>query len=544
MNLGMLVMACLLAANPTGGDTYFINQQQIRIPISVEPARRAEIKEIHLFVSADGGKSWDQQAVASPDQDAFSFFAPKDGVYWFSVAVVNHQNQREPRDPYGAPPSQKIVIDTVKPLLRIRTAERQGDDVVVVWEVQEEFPDWATLRLEYRPAGAAANQWTPVQITGTPNGQTRFRPAVAGPLSVRMQIQDMAGSFATAETEVQGGVSSGMQLTSAPPATMPPNTTATSMSGANSVVLPTINPDQQSLTPTAKSDVRPPTEAVPFTPGGPLPAASNAGSTSPKLVATSDPNGNVVSPAAGTAPSRQPRGPMPNMTITNNRHLTLDYEVTKVGPSGIGRVELWVTRDDGRNWEKLGENLELKPPLKVDLVAEGQYGFRLVLQSRAGRSQPAPTPGTVPELRLELDTTAPTAQLYRPEPDPKQADALILSWNATDKNLAPNPITLQWCEKLGQDWQTIVADYPNEGRYAWKLPPNVPFLVYLRLIAHDTAGNVSMAETPEPVCIDLKEPEGRLIGVGSGVNRSPGADAARQPTGTPNMTLPVSFDKK
>jgi hypothetical protein len=150
----------------------------------------------------------------------------------------------------------------------------------------------------------------------------------------------------------------------------------------------------------------------------------------------------------------------------------------------------------------------------------------------------------VPELRLELDTTAPTAQLYRPEPDAKHSDSLILSWNASDKNLAANPITLQWCEKLGQEWQTIVADHPNDGRYAWKLPPNVPFLVYLRLVANDTAGNVSMAETPEPVCIDLKEPEGRLIGLSGGLNRSATQEANRSASSPPNMTLPVSFGNK
>ena len=282
---------------------------------------------------------------------------------------------------------------------------------------------------------------------------------------------------------------------------------------------------------------------MPFTPGAP--SSTNNGNTAPnRLVATSDQNANVAAAPNTAAAARPPRGPLPNLIITNNRQLSLDYEVTKVGPSGIGRVELWLTRDDGKTWEKFGENPELKPPMRLDLPAEGQYGFRLVLHSRAGRAQPVPMPGAVPEMRMELDITPPTAQLYRPEPDAKQPDALILSWNASDKNLAPNPITLQWCEKLGQEWQTIVADYPNEGRYAWKLPPSVPYLVYLRLMTHDTAGNSSMAETPEPVCIDLKEPEGRLIGIAGGPSRPLGLDTARQPNSAPGTALPVSYDKK
>ena len=212
MSLGSLTLACLLALSPTGGDTYFINQQQIRIPISIDPTRRSEIKEMHLFVSADEGKSWDQRAVASPDQDAFSFFAPKDGMYWFSVVVVNQQNQKEPNDLYGVPPSQKIVIDTQKPSLRIRTADRQGDDATVAWEIHDDYPDWSSLRLEYRAAGASTAQWIPVPVTAAPNGQAKFRPQIPGPIMVRMQMQDLAGSFSTADAELAAGPAAQMQL--------------------------------------------------------------------------------------------------------------------------------------------------------------------------------------------------------------------------------------------------------------------------------------------------------------------------------------------
>ncbi len=527
MSMVIFALACILAGSSTGADTYYINQQQIRIPISVDPARRNEIKEIHLFVSSDEGKSWNQQAVASPEQDAFSFFAPRDGIFWFSVCVVNQQNQREPNDPYSAPPHQKIVIDTMKPALRIRTADRQGDDVAVTWEIQDDHPDWASLRVEYRAAGAAAHQWIPSPATPSPNGQTRFRPTIPGPITVRVQVQDLAGSFATAEADVMAGANANMQLTSAPPAAINPVTAP----ATTAQQLPSVSPDAQA--PTAP----PP---APFTPGGP-PNSSTAPPN--RLVATSDTQATVGSPPQNPTAARTTRAPVPNLSMTNNRQLTLDYEVTKVGPSGIGRVELWVTRDDGKTWQKFAENPELKPPMKVDLPGEGQYGFRLVLHSRAGRGQPAPMPGAIPEMRLELDTTSPTAELFRPEPDAKQPDALVLSWNAVDRNLSPNPITLQWCEKLGQDWQTIVADYPNEGKYAWKLPPNVPYLVYLRLITHDTAGNSSMAETAEPICIDLKEPEGRLIGIAGGARPTIGSNAPRPQAPTPNIAVPASFEK-
>jgi hypothetical protein len=145
-----------------------------------------------------------------------------------------------------------------------------------------------------------------------------------------------------------------------------------------------------------------------------------------------------------------------------------------------------------------------------------------------------------------LDTIAPSAELYQPEPDAKIADGLVLKWTATDRNLAPKPITLQWTDQPGNEWKTIVADWPNEGHYTWKLPRDVPYLVYLRLVVHDTAGNSNMAETPQPVCIDLVKPEGHL----KGIVKSPpkplaGAEVPSRidrPNGLKSTDLPLSLE--
>src|SRR5262249_23090772 len=119
----------------------------------------------------------------------------------------------------------------------------------------------------------------------------------------------------------------------------------------------------------------------------------------------------------------------------------------------------------------------------------------------------------LPQMRIEVDMTPPVAKLYYPQADPHRRDALLLSWTASDKNLAPNPITLQWAERPDGAWTTIAAEVPNTGRYTWQLTPNLPYRVYLRLIARDSAGNTGVDETPDPVLIDLHEPEGQLLGL-------------------------------
>jgi hypothetical protein len=221
--------------------------------------------------------------------------------------------------------------------------------------------------------------------------------------------------------------------------------------------------------------------------------------------------------------------------MTNKRQITLEYEVAKFGPSGVGKVELWVTRDDGQSWQKSGGDMNVNTPLPgdakvgtgalkqslvVDLHEDGIYGFILTVKSGAGLGKPAPRSGDVPHMRVEVDTKAPKATLFRPEPDPTRRDTLILRWTAQDNNLGPTPFSLQWAEKKGGKWEPIgSSELPNSqgqvSSYAWQVPADIPHHVFLRLTVRDTAGNVAIAETDEPVLVDLNEPEVQSLRLGS-----------------------------
>jgi hypothetical protein len=248
-------------------------------------------------------------------------------------------------------------------------------------------------------------------------------------------------------------------------------------------------------------------------------------------VASSESASTALSPGVG----RSPRGPLPPLQYVNTTQVTLEYEVARFGPSGVGSVELYLTRDDGTTWQRFASDQELRVPspsdlggssgpirrpLTVDLPGEGIYGFYLVVRSGAGLGKPPPQNGDAPQMRVEVDTTRPAAQLFAPEAIPGRRDALVLSWTAADRNLAANPIMLEWAERQAGPWNAIASDLPNNGRFTWKLPPGLPYRVYLRLTVRDTAGNASMAETREPVLVDLNEPEGVILGI-AGPGRRP-----------------------
>jgi len=233
--------------------------------------------------------------------------------------------------------------------------------------------------------------------------------------------------------------------------------------------------------------------------------------------------GAAPPPSLPYAPTPHPmRGTLPPLQMVSDRLVTFEYEVTKLGPSGLGSVEVYMTRDEGRTWQRTPVQQPANSALALDgrggagpqrhtvtlqLEQEGLYGFYLVVKNGAGVGKPAPQPGEPPQIRIELDTTAPVANLFMPELDPQQDNAVILSWSCTDRNLAPNPIMLEWAErKDAAHWETIGTDLPNTGRFLWKLPKDIPANVYLRLTVRDLAGNVGVAETPQAILIDLVYP--------------------------------------
>jgi hypothetical protein len=542
MMTGTWAVACLVAAASVGApDAVFLNLRNFQIPLRIEESRRAEIKQLILWASVDSGKTWDQVATVTPDKDGFNYYAKEDGLYLFKVQVEDQQGTKQPGDIYKAPVGQRIMVDTMRPQVQIMAAERQGDEIAVRWEIREDNPDVSSLRLEYRTADAPAEVWSPVNLTPALASQASFRVPGSAAVSVRLQIADQAGNSATATAEVPAaGATAGVGPGAPMVKSSNPNDKDRPWSPTQPVSLTKIPSDgNDSPRPLTKPqpdalDTLPPAGSNPPSKGGSStfdssPPSVTSGSGN-QLVASTNTKVNSSDSAAPAGGSRTGRGEMPRLQIVNNSKVTLEYQVNKFGPSGVGSVELYVTRDDGQKWERYGEGQNLNIPIPADargttssvqrsltvtLPGEGTYGFYLVVKSGAGLGKPAPKDGvTLPQMRIEVDETAPQANLYAPVPDPQQKDCLILSWTATDRNLAEKPITLQWAERANGPWETIGApELPNTGKFSWKLTSQVPPRVYLRLVVRDTAGNMAEAVTPQPILVDLNEPEAQFIGL-------------------------------
>jgi len=492
------------------------------IPINFPDALRGEIKEILLFASWDQGRTYEQVATVLPDKKEFAFEARNDGICWLRVAVVNRQGKQEPDNILQAPPNQKIVIDTIKPVMRTFSAQRQADEAVVAWEILEDHPDSQGFRLEYQPKDNPSAFWTPIQAPPALTGQARFRPSSSGPLVVRLIVKDLAGnqSFATAEAAGANAgpintVSHSQPAASAPSpmsTAIPPPAPPPSSFGTDSAPPPLLVESVKQPAPPNNSNNWAPTPAAALEPKGRPIATSQA----PPLAMPPAPA--APEPSTTLPPSAPPRKPLPPLQYVNHPNVLLEYELSKVGKSGIGSVDLWWTRNNGESWELYAKDQKIagstrngKQEATVELPGEGVYGFILVVKSRAGLGKKAPKADDIPEIRVEVDTTLPFAELYPATPDHQHPGALILNWVAKDNNLANTPITLEWAENREGKWNNIAVNIPNTGSYSWQLPDTLPVQVYLRLRVRDLAGNESVAATQDPQLVDLNEPEGKII---------------------------------
>ncbi len=523
-------------------DVLITNQRSLSVPVDIQESRRAELRELVLYASSDLGRNWQQVAVMPPTQPAFTFTAPIDGNYWLRVAVINRLGKQEPENPFQGPPDQKVVIDTMKPLLRMRTPERTGDNVALAWELQEEHPDWSSFRLEYQPKDGNG-AWTPIQATAGLTGEARFRANTPSPITIRLSLKDQAGNQAIAPADAGGGpisataFSTGQTTTQAPapaapapaalPAPMFPGVPTQPMPPAPGQVQSTIVPPPHVDTPRPQAPSQP-IKTFPMNPTmNPAPAVSapwTAPNTNSADAANVVASTRMAPPPAAATPVQavENRRPLPPLQYVNHPEVTLEYELARVGPSGIGNIELWWTQNDGQTWElyavdpegRSGTIREGRHKRTVELPGEGVYGFILVVKSKAGLGKAPPRAGDLPEIRMHVDTTAPVADLFKPQPDPHKTNTLLLKWQARDDNLTNTPIVLEWSEKRDGPWHAIAPPLPNAaGKHSWTLPDRLPVEVYLRLRVRDLAGNESVAVTAEPQLVDLSEPEGRLLNV-------------------------------
>ena len=553
-----LAAGCLLAGSAAvaqpPADTFPHRERRLTLPIEFAADQRKLIQQVQLCVSRDQGQTWGVEDAVTPDKDHFVFAAKDDGVYWLTMVILFKDGKKDPADPskITADRVQKNLIDTTPPAVRVTAARRDGDDVVVEWAVDDKFPNDPATQMSYKSAGPSGGLWQTIPADAITKRTARFKPAVPGPVVVQVNVQDSAGNPGVVTKELPAGTTaayspvvvpaaanqpSGLGAPSLPPPVLPGNSLPSPSLPSSGPAAPgPVVPAAPVAAPVPVAAPAPITPA-PLPPAAPtwVPPSAPAPPTTP-ATPPADAGPQPIATSGGTAPPPPPPAAAPDTAGVQHIRFTqfqLQYQL-EAGPSGVRQIDLYVTRDDGRTWSRWSQHDGKENPLRVNLAGrggvsvDGDYGFKMVSVSGANLSDDIPTPGTPPDVRVHVDTAPPVIRIYPVEADPASRGALLLRWQAADRNLSESSqVGIDWSDTPAGPWRPVggaeagplnlsaapASRVPNRGTYSWQLPPNLPsHLLYFRFTATDPAGNRSEAIAP-PQTVDLVRPRARIQSV-------------------------------
>jgi hypothetical protein len=203
----------------------------------------------------------------------------------------------------------------------------------------------------------------------------------------------------------------------------------------------------------------------------------------------------------------------PNVHKVNSRSLIINFELANLGPSGVGAVELWYTRN-GQTWEKCPGGSQTESPFLQEVSEDGLYGFTVVATNGMGIGKALPVPGDVPQMWVDVDTTAPEVRLLSTQAGADEnGRTLTLRWTASDRNLVARPIMLCYAEKAEGPWIPFAMNLENTGKYIWHMPPGLPSNVLVYVQAIDCVANISGDQASLPAPLDLTRPTATIQSV-------------------------------
>ncbi len=237
--------------------------------------------------------------------------------------------------------------------------------------------------------------------------------------------------------------------------------------------------------------------------------ASGVGSNEPRVVQ----NNFTTRPASIGRPSGN--GPSKSNTqIISTRRFRLSYDINAIDPSGVGKVDLWMTEDQGRSWQLWGNDPDKTSPFPVEVKSEGLFGFRVVIHSRDGLSGVGPSSGDDADMWVRVDTRSPLAQIISvPYGRAKEVGRLVINYRVADPFLTLRPVRISYSRAPQGPWTIIEDNLRNEGRYLWKVDRAVPDRIFLRIEAMDQAGNTGTHILSQAIDVSGLVPRGTIHSV-------------------------------
>ncbi len=531
--------------------TYF-NRRSMVLPVRVDERMRGQIQEVLLYCKDAPQNPWVlRDRLTQGQASGFRFTAPRDGEFWFSMVTVDRQGRAFPPSPDHEPPGLVVVIDTTPPAVSVQAVGETDEGALFEVAVQDENIDPTKTRFQFQ---SGDRMFRPVEpVAGRQNVFCVPKQAVWTGLA-RVSAGDQAGNSAQREINLNG------------------NPLNQAQAGVPTNPAPVINPQGEVIVavdppptqfPTTVTAQRPVSRVAPqetpvfeFSNQQPLSAPNpvvEKPRTQPRnlpdlnrgteAIHPTEPSPSLLRPKNGATTTTRRDG-LTVRKIVSNPRLALNYQIDQVGASGVGKIEVWTTRDMGQSWQKIAEDRDRKSPLEVTLPGEGIFGLSVVVTNGRGFGGTPPNPGDTPEMWVEVDTTRPSAEIVDIRNADDEPSTVQVIWKTTDKNLSGEPVDLFYSKDRQGPWQVLAKGLRNTGQYRWTPNAEVGPQAYVKLVVKDLAGNQSTSETLQPVLLDdLSRPRARILGIATTASGTVTPTSGTQPLPV-TVPLPPIVDER
>lgn len=497
-----------------GGSIAYLSQNDFYIPYQLNDESDARAP-LNLYVSKNRGQTWTLYKSLIPANETtngvrqFNVRVGADGEYWFAIRTSRVENSPTPN--LGPNPNLRVVVDTTAPTLKIESQKTGEDKLTIYWTLTDRNPNAETVRFYQRYSETA--DWTP--ITLNPRAMVMFNnPDGTAGATGQFTVQVSRG---IAQLYIRGEAQDKAKIPTVVLWNVP-------VTGTNSYLPGTARQNIVGTDVLARGDFRsaflnPAADNVSASGGQNAASVPPTGSTgaAPEWSAFRD-NGAVPAPSTTARVQRpiQPRSIPADFStakIINKTHFDLDYDITAVGSSGIGTVEIWATRNRGADWYLLAKDNDTITPVAIDISEDGVYGLKLAMENGSGLGAFRPLPGEAPSAWLVLDRTAPTGELKSAEIRVNTTlPQMRLHWVCTDDYPSQTPVALYWSRDGQEPWSLIADQLPPVGDYLWTMPNDVPARIIIKMEMQDKAGNVS-THISKPIATDAFSPQGYIRGI-------------------------------
>jgi len=225
--------------------------------------------------------------------------------------------------------------------------------------------------------------------------------------------------------------------------------------------------------------------------------------------------------------------PLPPPIATRQMLFAIPFKVDK-GLSHASEpveVQLYVSSDFGGTWHLYQKVPPSRSRFLFQAKGDGEYWFLIRTVDRAG--QVRPRQGNQPGLRVMVDTNPPELKL---DASRGSGGEVTTRWQATDPNLNPESLKIQYRPAGTMAWQPLAIDrqamavdgITRSGQLTW-WPQTAGKRLEIRAEVSDTAGNATVTHAqlaPEPPS-----------SVSSGPPPGPSLEPSRA---TPAATVPIT----